>query len=103
MLSVADRLVLLQILPDKGDYVTLKVLTTLRLNLGLTEEEIKMWGVEHDQASGKVSWEENGIAEIPIGEVATGLIVDALRDLERDKRLPIQAFELYEKFIPTTE
>ncbi len=50
-----------------------------------------------------VHWDENGEAEIPIGEAATGIIVDSLRDLEKSKTLPIELCEIYERFIPTTE
>lgn len=103
LLTVAERIILLQVLPTKGDYVTLKILTQLRLNLGLTEGEFKKWGVTNDPEKQMIRWEENGVAEIPIGEVATGMIVDALRDLDKKKELSVESMTLYEKFIPTTE
>jgi len=101
LLSVAERIQLLQIIPTKGDYVTLKILTQLRLNLGLTEAEIKDWEVVMEE--NLVSWAENGVAELPIGEIAMGIIVDALRKLDREKELPVELLDTYEKFIPTTE
>lgn len=102
-LSVADRISLLSVLPTRGDYVTLKILTTLRLGLGLSEDEFEKWGIVADNATNRVSWKENGVAEIPIGEVATGIIVDTLRELDKSKKLPFDLCEIYEKFIPTTE
>lgn len=101
ILSVQERLSILSILPDKGDYVTLKVLTKLKLSVALTEEEMKKWGVHQELEKQLVYWEENGEAEIPIGEVAMGMIVDALRELDKSKNLPTNLFDLYEKFIPT--
>jgi hypothetical protein len=103
ILSLQERLAVLSLLPDKGDYVTLKVLMKLKLSVGLTDEEIEKWGVRHDVDTKMVYWEENGEAEIPISEVANGIIIDSLRDLEKNKQLTEQYFELYGKFIPTTE
>lgn len=47
--------------------------------------------------------DKNGEAEIPIGEMATGIIMDELRKLDKQKNLSIQALPVYEKFIPTIE
>jgi len=103
LLSIGERLQLLQVLPQKGDYSTGKILTQLRLSLGLTEDEFKEWEIEHDLENNRVLWKVDGVAEIPIGEVATGLVIDALRELDRKKELPFELIEMYEKFIPTTE
>jgi hypothetical protein len=100
---VSERISILSLLPDKGDYVKLKVLMKLKMSVGLTEDEIKKWGVRQDLENGMVRWDDNGEADIPIGEVATGIIVDKLRDLDKGEKLPINLFDLYEKFIPTTE
>lgn len=102
-LAVAERIQLLQILPTKGDFATAKILSQLRLGLGLTEDEFKEWGVRNDPEAGMIHWDKNGVAEIPIGEVATGIVVDTLRDLDKKKELPVELIEMYEKFIPTTE
>ena len=99
-LSVNERVTLLSMLPTRGDYVTLKVLSQLRLGLSFTEEEIKNWGIVNDAANQRVSWQIDGETEIPIGEVATGIIVDSLRELDRGKNLPFEAMGVYEKFIP---
>ncbi len=102
-LSVIERLVLLKVLPQEGDYATLKVLTNLRLSLSFTEEEIKEWGITSDPVKGRTEWQVLGVADIPIGERATDIIVEALRKLNREKKLTVQDMGTYEKFIPTTE
>lgn len=102
-LSVSERLAILSVLPEKGDFVTLKILNVLRMNVSLTEEEIKKWNVVQNLETQMVNWEENGEAEIPIGEIATGIVVDSLRNLDKRKELLPQHFDVYEKFIPTTE
>ena len=73
------------------------------MGLAPSEKEIKEWGIDQDIENKMISWEENGEAEIPVGEVATGIIVDSLRDLDKSKNLPVELFEIYEKFIPVTE
>ncbi len=102
-LSVAERLGILSILPIRGDYITLKVLNQLRLNLAFSEKELKDYGVVEDKEKQRVDWSSDAVVDIPIGEVASDLVVRAFRDLDKRKELPANLVELYEKFIPTTE
>ena len=101
-LSVHERLMVLSALPQQGDYATLKILMNLRLSLSFTEEEVKEFGITSDLEARTTSWEKNGEAEIPIGEKATDIIVDAFKKLDREKKLAEEMIETYEKFIPTT-
>ena len=103
LLAVAERIALLSILPVRGDFVTLKVLNQLRMSLSFTEEELKLFQIEEDKETQRVSWKEDAEVDIPIGEVATGIIVDSLKELDKRKELPFNVFGIYEKFIPTTE
>lgn len=98
-LNVLERLVALSILPKEGDYATLKVLNQLRLSLSFTDEEFKRWGITNE--AGKMTWQENGEEEIPIGEKATDIVIDALKSKNRAKALTQEAMSLYEKFIPS--
>ena len=102
-LSVLERLVALSILPKEGDYATLKIMTTMRLSLSFTEEEIKEWGISSDPLTGRNMWQEDAVTEIPLGEKATDIIVGALKKLNHEKKLVAEGMSLYEKFIPTTE
>ena len=101
ILTVHDRILLLGILPKETNYVTLKILDDLRMNLSYTEAETKEWGIDVDREGGQVSWDENGEADIPIGETATGIIVDQLRNLDKQNKLTHSLVPVYEKFIPT--
>jgi len=102
-LSVLERLVLLKILPKEGDYASLKILTNLRLSLAFTEDEVKGWGIAGDAATNRTTWQVDGRADIPIGEKATDIVVDAFKKLNREKKLSVDDMTAYEKFIPTTE
>lgn len=102
-LSVLERLVILKALPGEGDYATLKILTNLRMSLAFTEEEIKAWEIVTHPETGQITWQIDGEADIPIGEKATDIVVDALKKLDSNKQLPVEAVSVYEKFIPLTE
>lgn len=102
-LSVAERLGILSILPVRGDYITLKVLNQLRMNLAFSEKELKEYGIIEDKETERVNWNSDVTVDIPIGEVASDLVVNAFVDLDKRKELPANLLELYEKFIPTTE
>ena len=103
ILTVQERLTLLQVIPQQGNFATMKVLDELRMNLSYTEEQMKQWGIEANEETKMISWEENGEADIPIGEKATGIIVDALRKLDTEDKITEPAVSVYEKFIPTIE
>ena len=98
-LKVFDRLMLLNIIPVEGNFVTLKIVLQLRQALSFNEEEVKR--LEIRQNEGNVTW--NRIAdepkEVEIGEKATDIIVEALKELDKQKKLTEQHYELYEKFV----
>jgi len=102
-LSVLERLVVLKVLPKEADYATLKILMNLRLSLSFTEEEIKAWGIVSDMPTGRTTWKVEGVADIPIGEKATDIIVTAFKRLDKEKKLSVEDMGAYEKFVPTTE
>ena len=102
-LTVAERIGILSFLPVRGDYLTLKILNQLRMNLAFTEEELKDWEIVEDKENQRVSWNFEGAIDIPIGEVATAIIEECLKDLDTRKEIPVNLLDIYEKFIPTTE
>jgi hypothetical protein len=100
-LSVSERMVILQILPKEGNYATLRILQNLKLALSFTEQELKEWEIVTDAEKNQTRWSINaGLADIPIGERAMDMIVEALIKLDREKKLTEQALSVYEKFIP---
>ena len=101
-LSVLERIQLLQFLPREGDIITLRILQTLRLTLGFKEEEIKEFRLDTNDETGITTWDSSKDVDIPIGEKATDIILDSLKKLNMEKKLPENAILLYEKFIPTT-
>ena len=90
------------VLPKEANYATMKILNDLRMNLSYTEDELKKWDIDVNQETQMVSWDEDGEADIPIGEKATGIIVDELRKLDTENKLTSFSMPVYELFIPTT-
>lgn len=104
-LTVQERVMLGNILPQEGNFVTLKVLRNLKMDLSFSEAETKKWAIA--TRDGQVNWrllnEKNKPidqeAEIEIGEKAKDIIVLALAKLNEEKKLRDEHYTLYERFI----
>ena len=98
-LGVFDRLILLNILPKEGDFMTLKIIRKMRESLSFSEEEHK--ALQFVQNEGNIQWKQEADKprDINFGEKATDLVVEALKKLNDDKKLTEQHLSLYEKFV----
>ena len=98
-LNVKERLLLLGILPKENNFVTLKIVRKLQENLSFNEDEIKL--LEFKTNENQVTWNQSveQEKEIEIGEKATDIIADALKELDKNKKLTNDHFDLYEKFV----
>jgi len=98
-LTVAERLVLLSVLPEQGDFTTLKVIRALRESLSFSEEEHKEY--QFVQEGQQVRWnsEVEQSKEIEIGEKANDIVVLALSKLNEEKKLKMEHFALYSKLV----
>lgn len=103
LLNVAERLILLQILPGQGDVITLRVIREARGRIGLSEFELKAFRVQQDGAT--IRWDSARAreAEIEIGEAARGIVAAELRKLNDAKKLTEHHISLYEKFCERAE
>jgi len=98
-LNLMERLMAVQILPKEGSFVTLKITRDLQGVLAPSEAEYKEFEVVQDGEQTK--WNEKGREEreVVIGEKATDILVEALKNLDKDKKLTLQFMSLYEKFV----
>ena len=97
-LDVRERLTLLGIMPQEGNFITLKVLRKLKDNLSFSEEEIKKYNFK--QVDQHVTWEQDTEPKaIEIGTQAKIIIQDALKKLDEEKKLTEAHLTLYEKFV----
>jgi len=98
-LNVSERLTLLQVLPQEGNFLTLKIIRDLTSILAMDDEEFKEFEIKQNE--NQVTWNQKGLEEreIEIGEKATDIIVDALKKLDEAKKLKQRYLSLYEKFV----
>jgi len=98
-LNLLERIVLLNILPQESNFITLKIVNDLKNSLSFTEEEYKYYNVK--QEGDRINWDLTGNEEkeISIGEKATDIIVDQLKKLDEQKKLTMDMYSIYSKFI----
>jgi len=99
LLNIKERLLLLNILPQENNFVTLKIVRKIQEELSFSEQELKEADIQTNE--GKVFWNQskNVEKEITIGEKATDIIIEALKKLDKENKLTMDFLELYEKFI----
>jgi len=99
LLSVKERLVLLQAIPPQtGNLTTLRIVRKLREDLSFSEEEHGELGLRVE--GGQITWdgEAQKSKEIEIGEVAHQIIVDNLRALNGREALTEDILDIIDKF-----
>jgi hypothetical protein len=98
-LNVKQRLLLLNILPDEANYITLKIIREQQSLLSFSNEELQRLKVKRE---GDVyTWDESldEPVEIEINESARGIIKLAFRQLDQQGQLKVEFLPLYEHFI----
>lgn len=97
-LTVVERLVLMNLLPQEGSYVNLKLVRVAREELSFSDEEVKLLGFVQDGEQVKWNMEANILKDVELGEVVTILVVDSLKKLDGEGKLKNDHFTLFEKF-----
>ena len=95
-LNVLERIMLMQILPTEGNYITFKMLIELKSALTFSEKEYKDSGMA--EKDGQITWKKDSLKEIPIGEKMTEIIKTALKKVDDEGKINNQLFSLFEKF-----
>lgn len=100
-LTIAERIVLLELLPKEGDWAAYKEIHNARMILSLTAEEEKKF--EFKVSNGQATWNQEGQkyeAELPITDWMTTTYQEILRKKVADKKLNYaREASLYEKFV----
>jgi hypothetical protein len=101
--TVLERIILQEILPKEGDYITFKIIRDLRNELSFTEDEIKKFKIKQD--SERITWDEKSELpkDIQIGEKLNSIITDSLNKINGEGKLNSNNISLYEKFIVNKE
>lgn len=102
LLSVLDRLILLNVLPTEGDLTTIKIVGDLRNSLSFSEDEHEV--LQFNEEGEQLHWEE-GVSDkdITLGTKAHMLVAGVLEQLSTDKKLTADHLPIYEKFVEDSE
>jgi len=100
LLTVKERLLLLNILPREGDLSTIRIIAKLRASLSFSEEEHQ--ALKFNQAPEGFTWEPSApqTAEIDIGPKAQTVVRDNLDRLNSEKKLTEDYLPVWDKFNP---
>ena len=100
-LNVLDRLLLLGLLPEKGNAATLRIVRQLRERLSFTEADHEKYEIIVLDDNSGVQWNiEKGEeeSEITLGATAQRIVVDTLEEMDRNEELEMQHLSLLDKF-----
>ena len=97
-LSVVERLILMNLLPNEGTYVNLKLVRVAREELSFSDEEVRALGFVQDGDQVKWNMEANILKDVRLGEVVTLMVIDSLKKLDEEGKLKNDHFSLFEKF-----
>ena len=98
-LNLFERITLLSVLPKEGDFVTLRIVKDLKSALSVSEKEFKEFEITQEGPNTKWNAKGSEEREIKVGEKATDIIIEALKQLDKEKKLTEQHFTVYEKFV----
>lgn len=101
-LNIGERYRVAQLLPEKSNFETLKILRDLKGELSPSEKEKKKCNIRREQEGGEIflKWDDEEYAkEIKFGETTTAMIVKKLKKLEDEESLIDVDISIYEKFV----
>ena len=103
LLSIAERLLLLHLLPTTGNWSNLKALRSFREELGCSEEENALLDIRLTPDN-QIKWDQQGYNSIPEKEVEIvptmrQLITQRLRAMDQQEALSVDHISLCEKFL----
>ena len=98
-LSVLERVTLLGILPSMENYATIKVVSDIHEKIGVDDKEAK--AINFTVKGDRVEWDpkKEKEKEFEFGGFETKIIIGALEDLDKDKKLEPRHIGLWDKFV----
>lgn len=101
LLTLKERILLIQALPAESDIFTQRIARDLRSKIGLSEDDWKTYGITKVDGGG-IQWNlANDIGvEYNFGTKTTEMIVSALNEVNKAKKVNADYLSLFDKFIP---
>jgi len=100
LLDAKARLVLTGILPKEGDVITLRLLRELVGKVALSADELQTLEVVSNPITNLTTWntEADIPREIEFNTKEVEFIMETMNKLAGEKRLPVDALDLYDLF-----
>jgi len=106
-LTLRERILLLSILPKgEGSLLMQRVLRELKGKLGVSDEDWKTYDIEQlPDVPGAVKWnlEKDKGVDFELGDKSIEIIKEALRELDKQKKVTEDFLSLYDKILPTED
>lgn len=105
-LNLFERLVVMGLLPQTGNFATLKIVTEANMMLGATDEESVIAGLKPNEQGGVIAlhgWLVVPEKEFTFKETLLGIIRDALQKLDDEEKLTMEHYRVWEKFMIVKE
>jgi hypothetical protein len=103
LLSIHERITLLELLPREGSFTSLKIVRKLREKLSFTEEEIGKFSIKEEalpDGGMQVHWDLTAApVDLTFSLIENDLIVKGLKDKDSSQKLTDREFPLFEKFV----
>lgn len=97
--NILERIILQELLPREGDYITYRIIKELRTELSFSEDEIKRYHIQQDKDRIIFDSANKETKNVEIGERIKEMIVSALKKLNEEKKINDNNVSLYEKFV----
>jgi len=100
-LHIQERIILMELLPKEGNFVTLKMIRELREQLALNKDERESMGIkiEGDQVSWDPVKAQENLKEMDFDDLAVDIVKSQLKRLDESNKLEQKHFTIYQKFM----
>ena len=105
-LNLFERLVVMGLLPQTGNFATLKIVIEANLMLGATDDESVIAGLKPNEQGGVVAlhgWLVVPEREFIFKETLLGIIRAALQKLDDEEKLTMEHYRVWIKFMEVEE
>lgn len=98
ILNIPERVVLFGLLQQKGNIVTMKLVSELRNNLLFSEDEIREAGIKINEENGTVTWVKNIERDIYIPDIIKEDIKKKLKEMSEQGEITLDMVSICDKF-----
>ena len=100
-MKIKDRLMVMSILPQQGNFVTIQLVAELKKKVSLAPKELEFVGLKTDPNTGNLTWDDakDKDKEFAFHESEKSLIQKALVELEGQNKLTPDHIDIYKQFV----